>query len=139
MIDGGKGQLAAAVEAMAGFELPRVAVISLAKRVEEVFVPGRSAPVVLDRNSPGSSCCSASATRPTGSRSGSTASAAAPRASTRSSTACPASGPARRRRLMLRFETADALVNATRDELESVPGVPAKVGRGIYAALHRTD
>ena len=51
----------------------------------------------------------------------------------------PGVGPARRRRLMLRFETADALVNATRDELESVPGVPAKVGRGIHAALHRTD
>ena len=42
MIDGGKGQLSAAVEAMAGFELPRVAVISLAKREEEVFIPGRA-------------------------------------------------------------------------------------------------
>ena len=47
-------------------------------------------------------------------------------------------GPARRRLLMQRFTTADALVNATRDELESVPGLPAKVGRGVYDALHRT-
>jgi excinuclease UvrABC nuclease subunit len=39
---------------------------------------------------------------------------------------------------MQRFETADALVNATRDDLEAVPGLPAKVGRGVYDALHRT-
>jgi excinuclease ABC subunit C len=50
----------------------------------------------------------------------------------------PGVGPARRRLLMRHFETADALVNATRDQLESVPGLPAKVGRGVYDALHRT-
>ena len=45
VIDGGKGQLAAALEAIqATAGLPRVAVIALAKREEEVFVPGRSAP-----------------------------------------------------------------------------------------------
>ena len=46
VIDGGKGQLAAALEAMqATAGLPRVAVIALAKREEEVFVPG---PVAAD-------------------------------------------------------------------------------------------
>ena len=39
VIDGGKGQLSAALAAMQAYELPRVAVISLAKRIEEVFVP----------------------------------------------------------------------------------------------------
>jgi hypothetical protein len=38
---------------MQAYDLPRVAVISLAKRVEEVFVPGEAEPIVLDRNSPG--------------------------------------------------------------------------------------
>src|SRR5664279_1488312 len=42
VIDGGKGQLSAALAAMQELDLPRVAVISLAKRIEEVFVPGRS-------------------------------------------------------------------------------------------------
>jgi excinuclease ABC subunit C len=51
----------------------------------------------------------------------------------------PGVGPARRRILMERFGTADALVGASRDDLESVPGLPAKVGREVYAALHRTD
>ena len=42
LIDGGKGQLTAALEAMAEFDLPRVAVARLAKREEEVYVPGRA-------------------------------------------------------------------------------------------------
>ena len=53
VIDGGKGQLSAALAAMQAYELPRVAVIALAKRVEEVFVPGRSDPIVLDPHSAG--------------------------------------------------------------------------------------
>ena len=53
VIDGGKGQLGAALDAMRSFDLPRVAVVSLAKREEEVYLPGRSQPVLLPRESPG--------------------------------------------------------------------------------------
>ena len=53
VIDGGKGQLSAALAAMQAYDLPRVAVIALAKRVEEVFVPGRPDPIVLDPHNPG--------------------------------------------------------------------------------------
>ena len=49
VIDGGKGQLSAAVEALRELELGDVAVISLAKREEEVFVPGRVTALRLDR------------------------------------------------------------------------------------------
>ena len=52
VVDGGKGQLSAVLAAMQAFDLPRVAVISLAKREEEVFLPGKPRPVVLDRHSP---------------------------------------------------------------------------------------
>src|SRR3954471_3021184 len=44
VIDGGKGQLSAALAALQKFDLQRTAVIALAKRVEEVFVPGRADP-----------------------------------------------------------------------------------------------
>ena len=46
LVDGGKGQLASAVEALeaAGVRLPCA---SLAKENEEVFVPGRSRPIVI--------------------------------------------------------------------------------------------
>jgi len=49
VIDGGKGQLNAAVDALAELGLGDVHVISLAKREEEVFLPGETAPVVIDR------------------------------------------------------------------------------------------
>ena len=52
VIDGGKGQLSAALGALDGLDLPRVAAIGLAKRIEEVYVPGRSDPIVLPPDSP---------------------------------------------------------------------------------------
>ena len=53
VVDGGKGQLAAALAAMEELNLPRVAVIALAKREEEVFVPGAAEPIRLDPHGPG--------------------------------------------------------------------------------------
>ena len=44
VVDGGKGQLAAALAAMEELDLPRVAVIALAKREEEAFVRGSAEP-----------------------------------------------------------------------------------------------
>jgi excinuclease ABC subunit C len=49
VIDGGKGQLAAAVSALRELGLSDVAVVALAKKEEEVFMPGRSRPIRLDR------------------------------------------------------------------------------------------
>ncbi|WP_319415944.1 excinuclease ABC subunit UvrC [Marispirochaeta aestuarii] len=47
VIDGGKGQLNAALEIIRGLGLEEVAVIGLAKKNEEIFLPGRSDPVSL--------------------------------------------------------------------------------------------
>jgi excinuclease ABC subunit C len=139
VIDGGKGQLSAAVDAMAGFELPRVAVISLAKREEEVFVPGRPAPVVLDRDSAGLQLLQRIRDEAHRFALGFHRQRRSRDAVDSIFDSLPGVGPARRRLLMRNFGTADALVNASRDELEAVPGLPAKVGRGVYQALHRTD
>jgi excinuclease ABC subunit C len=49
VIDGGKGQLNAALSALAELGLEDVHAVGLAKREEEVFLPGRKEPVVLDR------------------------------------------------------------------------------------------
>ena len=49
VIDGGKGQLSAAVEALAGLGMSDVAVAALAKKEEEVFMPGRPDAIRLDR------------------------------------------------------------------------------------------
>lgn len=52
IVDGGKGQLGIAVEVLEEFDLlGRVPIVGLAKREEEVFLPGESAPVWLKRGS----------------------------------------------------------------------------------------
>ena len=51
VIDGGKGQLGAALKALEALGLTEQSVISLAKREEEVFVPGKADPLRLSRRS----------------------------------------------------------------------------------------
>jgi len=50
LIDGGKGQLNAALAAFRDQQIPRPAMLSLAKRDEEIFLPGESEPLRLGRN-----------------------------------------------------------------------------------------
>jgi excinuclease ABC subunit C len=49
VIDGGKGQLSSALDPLHALELHQVAVVALAKREEEVFLPGKADPVTLAR------------------------------------------------------------------------------------------
>lgn len=51
LIDGGKGQLAAATRVLGALKI-KTPVVSLAKRVEEVFIPGKSRSLLLDRSRP---------------------------------------------------------------------------------------
>ena len=137
VIDGGKGQLNAALDAMAEYDLPRVAVISLAKREEEVFLPGRADPVILDPSSAGLQLLQRvrdeahrfALRRHRGRRSrGQVASIF---------DSLPGVGPARKRLLIQHFGTPERFVSAERAELEAVPGLPAKVARTIYESLHK--
>jgi excinuclease ABC subunit C len=52
LIDGGAGQLGAAVSALAQVGLPMLSVVSIAKREEELYLQGRAEPIRLDRSSP---------------------------------------------------------------------------------------
>ena len=52
VVDGGKGQLSAAVEALDAIGLRgKIAVVGIAKRLEEIFFPGDSVPIYIDKNS----------------------------------------------------------------------------------------
>jgi excinuclease ABC subunit C len=52
LIDGGKGQLGAALEALRDLDLADLRIISLAKREEEIYLESRGEPVILDRHAP---------------------------------------------------------------------------------------
>lgn len=52
VVDGGKGQLSAAVEALESIGLRgKIAVVGIAKRLEEIYFPGDSIPLYIDKNS----------------------------------------------------------------------------------------
>lgn len=52
VVDGGKGQLSAAVEALEEIGLRgKIAVVGIAKRLEEIYFPGDSVPLYIDKNS----------------------------------------------------------------------------------------
>ena len=53
VVDGGKGQLSSAVEVLKSLELEGQSVIGLAKRLEEVFVPGQTDPLMIPKTSTG--------------------------------------------------------------------------------------
>ena len=138
VVDGGKGQLSAALAAMQAHDLPRVAVISLAKREEEVFVPGRSQPIALSRDSAGLQLLQRIRDEAHRFALGFHRTRRDAKARESILDALPGVGPARRRALIQQFGSPERLLAATSEELEGVPGVPAKTGREIYAALHRT-
>ena len=53
LIDGGKGQLSAALEVLESAGYADIPTFSLAKEREEIFAPGRADPIVQEKNSPG--------------------------------------------------------------------------------------
>jgi excinuclease ABC subunit C len=138
VIDGGKGQLSAGLRALQGFRERGVVVVSLAKRVEEVFIPGRDAPLQLDHDTPELQLLQR--VRDEAHRFAITHHRIRrDRAMTASVLDdLPGVGPARKRALLAHFGSPDAILAASREELESVPGVPGKLAREVYRELHKT-
>jgi excinuclease ABC subunit C len=137
VIDGGKGQLAAGTAALRGFRERGVAVVSLAKRIEEVFVPGRRGPLVLDHSTPELQLLQR--VRDEAHRFAITHHRTRRDKAMTSSLLdeLPGIGPARKRALLTHFGSPEAVVAASSEELSAVPGVPAKVGRELFGHLHR--
>jgi excinuclease ABC subunit C len=138
VVDGGKGQLAAAIRSLQPFVERGVTVASLAKREEEVFVPGRSVPIDLAADSEASKLLQRirdeahrfAIEHHRGRRD---------RAMTGSVLdEIKGVGQARKRALLQHFGSPERLIAATREELEAVPGVPGKVARDIHEQLNRT-
>jgi len=137
VIDGGKGQLGAAMRALGPFVERGVTVVSLAKREEEVFVPGRPRPIGLAADSEASKLLQR--VRDEAHR------FAIEHHRGRRDRAMTASvlddlrgvGPARKRAFLQHFGTPERFLAASREELESVPGVPGKLAREIHEQLHR--
>ena len=137
LVDGGKGQLSAVLAAMQAYDLPRVAVVSLAKRAEEVFVPGRPAPIVLERHSPGLQLLQRVRDEAHRFALGFHRQRRETKAKESIFHTLQGVGPVRRRALLQHFGSAERFLAASQEELEGVTGMPAKTARSIYAQLHK--
>ncbi len=137
VIDGGKGQLSAGLRALQGFRDRGVVVISLAKRIEEVFIPGRDAPLLLAHDTPELQLLQR--VRDEAHRFAITHHRIRrDRAMTASILDdLPGVGPARKRALLNHFGSPDAILAASREELESVPGISGKLARDVYREMHK--
>jgi excinuclease ABC subunit C len=137
VVDGGRGQLSAALKAMHEYELPRVAVVSLAKREERVYVPGQRSPIVLDRSSAGLQLLQR--IRDEAHRFAVGYHRQKRTAEARDSLLdhLRGIGPARRRALLNHFGSVERILDASQEELEGVPGLPEKTARAVYAQLHK--
>jgi excinuclease ABC subunit C len=138
VIDGGKGQLGAGLDPLQGFRERGATVISLAKRIEEVFTPGNPEPIVLPHDTPELQLLQR--VRDEAHRFAITHHRIRrDKAMTESiMDELPGVGPARKRALLKHFGSPEAVLGASREQLENVPGFPQKVARDLFAHLNRT-
>ena len=138
VIDGGRGQLNAALDAARQAGLDGVPFVSLAKREEEVFFPGREDPLRLSRRSP--SLRLLQRARDEAHRFG--LSFSRQQRSTRTITSellnVPGVGANRRRQLLERFGSLAGVRSATVAELATVPGISTRLAERILEHLKGT-
>jgi len=136
VIDGGKGQLGAALDAARAVGQAQLPIVSLAKREEEIFLPGRVQPLALSRRSPSLRLLqrardeahrfALSYSRKRRSR----------RTITSELLAIPGIGPNRRRVLLERFGSLAGVKTATPAEIAALPGFSVRLAERILDRLH---
>jgi excinuclease ABC subunit C len=137
VVDGGAGQVAAAAAALAGLGIDDVSVCGLAKRLEEVWLPGQDYPVIMSRSSEGLYLLQR--VRDEAHRFAITYHRAkrGKAATTSALDSVPGLGPSRRAALLKAFGSVKAVSAATPDEIASaVPGIGQKLAETVVAALH---
>jgi excinuclease ABC subunit C len=150
LIDGGKGQLSVAQTAMnfcrslqgktgyskvAASSLPDIPMIALAKRIEEIFVPGKSEPIVLREDNP--TLHMIQRLRDEAHRFAVTYHRSLRQKSLSVSVLdeIPNLGPKRKQALLKHFGSIDAIREASLDGLLSVKGIPRSVAENIRKHL----
>ena len=137
VIDGGKGQLSAAQAAAAETGLAALPLASLAKREEEVFLPGRDEPLRLSRRSPSLKLLQRARDEAHRFAVSYSRRKRSQRTITSELLAIPGIGPRRRRLLLERFGSVAGVRTATPDEIASVPGFSHTLAERVLERLER--
>ncbi|MCC7077288.1 MAG: excinuclease ABC subunit UvrC [Acidimicrobiia bacterium] len=137
LVDGGRGQLNVALSVLEELDLDdQIPAAGLAKRFEEIYMPGLADPVRLPRGS--EALYLLQRVRDEAHRFAITYHR---QRRTQAMTASaldevPGVGPARRKRLLDRFGSLDGVRRASAAEIAAVPGIPAAVAESIHEQLH---
>lgn len=137
IIDGGKGQLSSVMEVVADADTEGINFISLAKREEEVFLPGKSDPVILPRDSYALRLLQR--IRDEAHRFAITFHRNL-RKTSQTKSALLAIGGVGKTRVKLLFEsfkTLDNIKNASIEELTAVKGIDRRTAQSVYDAFHK--
>ena len=135
VIDGGKGQLNRAVEVIDELGLSGITMVSLAKRMEEVFLPGKPEPIVIPRGS--ESLYLLQQIRDEAHRFAVTyhRQRRAKRMTKSALDGIPGLGPVRRKKLLKAFGSVKRMREASIEELASVSSIPKGVAENLYRSL----
>ena len=138
LVDGGRGQLGAAMEAMRaqGLNIP---MIGLAKRIEEIVLPGEDESILLDRHS--AALHLIQRVRDESHRFAIIHHRALRgRASIASRLdGIPGVGEKRRKAILKHFKTVEALRAASLEDIKAVPGLPAAVAEAVWRFMREAD
>jgi excinuclease ABC subunit C len=135
VVDGGPGQAAAAHRALDELGIDDVAVCGLAKRLEEVWLPGEDAPVILSRTSEGLYLLQR--VRDEAHRFAITYHRAkrSKALTTSELDGVPGLGPSRRATLLRHFGSVRNIAAASADEIADLPGIGPAVAAAVMGAL----
>ncbi len=135
IVDGGKGQLHAAVDALHEVGRQDLPIVSLAKRLEEIFLPHRSESVLLTRTS--QALYLVQRIRDEAHRFAITyhRNVRGKQATVSQIDAVPGIGPARRKALIKTFGSVRGIKAATTEEIAGVPGIDSKLATAIKEHL----
>jgi excinuclease ABC subunit C len=136
IIDGGKGQLSSAVAALRELGVKDQPIISLAKKFEEVYLPGESRPILLPRDS--EALFVLQQIRDEAHRFAITyhRSLRGKAAKTSVLDEIPGIGEKRKQKLLAHFGSVKKIRDATLEELVAMPGLGQTAAQSIYAAFH---
>jgi excinuclease ABC subunit C len=135
VVDGGPAQVDAAIRALGELGIEDIAVCGLAKRLEEVWLPGEDAPVIMPRSSEGLYLLQR--VRDEAHRFAITYHRAKRSKAMAMSEldAVPGLGPARRATLLRHFGSVRKIAGATEGEIAELPGIGPRLASAVLAAL----
>jgi excinuclease ABC subunit C len=136
VVDGGRGQLSATPAELASLDFERQQVVSLAKRLEEVYLPRRGDPITISKSSPALILLKRIRDEAHRFAINYNRKVCSKRTIKSALDEIPGIGPAKRALLLNRFGSVEQIKKAAVDDLAALKGINEKLARKILQSLN---